>query len=795
MSVLMFIFMSASVVLTVYFLGMQVAFLYVNHTLGITFDLSLLFFTGKWDYFLLLNGFALYFVMDIIYNTFLSKKSGNRKRRLHRDEKLNYHHLAGIHESKKFLERLEFDPYGYLVNVDYGRIEIFLGHGILIGTLFCFGIGIKDLINALIENRRIIDGWIWMKRAVRGVLLFVYAGYFFALFHQKWSQYRCKQALSRLLRLHLRDWCDDVFDGWKRLWNKLIEILKEQDVHKFNVKGKYHIGRETVHRRGGFPVLTYRNRVYVNAADCHSLIVATTRAGKSYSLINIMVDIMRMNGESMVINDPKGEIKAEHVQKLINDGYHVHFLDFIEPEKGDGWNPLEIVIKKYREAQKMYELELMEYEDLIKEERERLEDMLVKAETEEDQQYIREELDQLLAGAPILDTSAAQEVLNDIANQMTYDEKDSNGRFFNSQAGALIVGYANLILEERVMDPATGELVPLPDEMIHFKSIKQISLAGAEPVGKNGDTVLSEYLKKNRSATDHSVLDLGQYVTSPGPTKGSIDAVFSDKSRLMTMSESVMRMTSRSTFDLKSISCEKTAVFIIVHGDKNTYYPFVTMFIEQMYQESMAVAREHNGRMPYPVNCIFDEAGIMPALKSIDNMVSFGASAGFRLTMAIQDTSQLDRRYGREVAHTIMNNMQNFVYLMGGDNDTIKTVSEKAGKRLVWNKELKHYEEKPVISAERLQNLSMGEALVMQMRKNPILTRLKGYHDYCFYKNMEKGNIERHRCLSPVPYFDLKKAYRLLNKPTVVERKLHSEHKVVTTGSYSGASISFRKSN
>lgn len=353
----------------------------------------------------------------------------------------------------------------------------------------------------------------------------------------------------------------------------------------------------------------------------------------------------------------------------------------------------------------------------------------------------------------------------------------------------MIVGYANLILEERVLDPMTGELIPLPDEMIHFKSIKQVSLAGAEPVGKNGETVLSQYLKKNRSATDHSVLDLSQYVTSPGPTKGSIDAVFSDKSGLMTMSESVMRMTSRSTFDLKNISREKTAVFIIVHGDKNTYYPFVTMFIEQMYQESMAVARKHNGRMPYPVNCIFDEAGIMPALKSIDNMVSFGASAGFRLTMAVQDTSQLERRYGREVAHTIMNNMQNFVYLMGGDNDTLKTVSEKAGKRLVWNKELKHYEEKPVISPERLQSLSMGEAVVLQMRKNPILTRLKGYKDYCFYKNMAKGNVETPQDLRPVPYFDLKKAYRRIKN--VPEQDTAIKEDINPNGRK--ASIVFRK--
>ena len=71
----------------------------------------------------------------------------------------------------------------------------------------------------------------------------------------------------------------------------------------------------------------------------------------------------------------------------------------------------------------------------------------------------------------------------------------------------------------------------------------------------------------------------------------------------------------------------------------------------------------------------------MPSLKSIDNMVYFGVSAGFRLTLALQDTSQLEHRYGREVARTLVNNMQNFTYLMGGDNETLKTVSEKAGKR------------------------------------------------------------------------------------------------------------------
>ena len=178
------------------------------------------------------------------------------------------------------------------------------------------------------------------------------------------------------------------------------------------------------------------------------------------------------------------------------------------------------------------------------------------------------------------------------------------------------------------------------------------------------------------------------------------------------------------------------------------------------------------------INCIFDEAGIMPSLKSIDNMVSFGASAGFRLTLAVQDTSQLERRYGSEVAHTLMNNMQNFAYLMGGDPETLKNVSEKAGKRLIWNEEQGHYDERPVISTERLSKLSMGEALIIQLRKNPVLTRLLGYRDYCFYENTPKGDVSVHRSLKHVPYFDLKQAYQLKENP---DKQVISEMKSKTT--------------
>lgn len=772
--------LSLSVLFTVYWLGIEVAYLYLNQTLGITFDWSLLFFPGTSEYFWILSGTALYFILDIFYNQFLRKnsRSKNKKRRLTADERKNYKRLARYFESRKGLTRLEFDCSGHLTNVDYSKGEILIGKAAVLSAFVSIGVaavmGIRALLPETISLGNGLEGYavdpsyiykagVFLQIGIRCVIIYLMSGYFFALFHQNWSEFDKKTVLYRLGRLHLRDYSDDVFDGLKRLWNEVVVLLRFSDAHKLNTKNKYSIGGVKQYRRGGFPILTFKNRIYVNAADCHSLVVATTRSGKSYSIMSIMLDNLRMAGESMVINDPKGELKDSQVQKLLNDGYDVYFLNFIEPEKGDCWNPLGTAIRKYREAQTVYQAQESEWEGEWQEKIDALKAHLDDAENDAERSAILDRIEEIEELKPTLDSSAAQEALQDIARAMTYDEKDSSGQFWNSQAGELIVGYANLLLEEERIDPETGELTGLLDDLIHFKSIKQVSLAGAEPIGNKGDTVLGRYLKQYRKTTDKSVTSLGQYVSAPGPTKGSIDSVFSDKSRMMTMSESVMRMTSKSTFDLRDISEKKSAVFIVVHGDKSTYYPFVTMFIEQMYEESMAVARKHGGRMPYPVNCVFDEAGIMPSLKSIDNMVSFGASAGFRLTLAVQDTSQLEHRYGKEKSRTIMNNMQNFTYLMGGDNETLKIVSEKAGKRLVWSDERGDFEEKPVVSPDRLSGFSLGEALTIQLRRNPILTRLLGYNKYCFYKDMPTGNAEKNNVIRNVRFFDLADAYRKRN--------------------------------
>ncbi len=75
---------------------------------------------------------------------------------------------------------------------------------------------------------------------------------------------------------------------------------------------------------------------------------------------------------------------------------------------------------------------------------------------------------------------------------------------------------------------------------------------------------------------------------------------------------------------------------------------------------------------------------------------------------------------------------------LGGDPQTLKEISDKAGKKLRWNKERQSFDTVPVISPDRLQHFSLSEALILRQRKMPIVTRYYNYAWYIFQKAIRK---------------------------------------------------------
>lgn len=583
---------------------------------------------------------------------------------------------------------------------------------------------------------------------------------------------------------------DIIFDPFKCIYNNLLSFLKISDIHKFNTLSKWNIGEAKTNRRGGPPILTGKRRIWLDAADTHSLVVGTTRSGKTFSIVNILIQSLRMSGESMIVMDVKGELYKTHGQSLVNDGYDVKVVDFINPKKSVRWNPFGTIIKKYRSAYDSYlkELTLPENRKIIDEiaqdrmlinqlENKKNDKKSDPDDLQKEIEILEKKIDSITQMLPKPNYSEAQELISDIAMRLCHEE-DARDPFWSSSATTLLEGYINFLLEEQIEDE-DGKLTFLPDEMINMRSIRMLHDQGKIQIDpnkyENCSTILEYYLTHYRKQSDQSYMKLIEYIKSPDNTKGSISSVFVDKIKYFLANEDILSMTSVSDFELRQLGQKKTAIFIGIHDEKGTYHELPSVLISQTYEELIKLAREDkdNSRLKVPVYVVWDEFANGAKWNNIVNALTAGLSRGVRFCLVIQDFAQLSAKYGRNEAETIRSNCQNLYYLLAGEYSTLKDISELCGSKIIWNHNKQEKETVPVLSTDALSKLSMGEAVIIRQRMNPTLTRLRAFDKYCFKMPYTPDLPERK--FYEVPVFNIQDEFNgrrfKSNKTVVIENK------------------------
>ena len=567
----------------------------------------------------------------------------------------------------------------------------------------------------------------------------------------------------------LRGRIDLFFDGPKKLYNRIIELLHLPDARKFNTLHTWMIEDKRVHRRAGPPITTRRNAVWVDAEDTHTMISGTTRAGKGFFIISILLQIIRMCGESVIIMDVKGEHYKTHAQSFMDDGYDVLKVDFIEPKKSLRWNPFGIIIKKYREAYDRYldQLKLPENRKILQNvslNRFMIKRLEAEKQTDNVKKKIKElndAINEMQEQLPKPNYSEAQELISDIAMRLCHEE-DARDPFWSSSATTILEGYINFLLEEQIKDESE-KIVFLPDEMINMRSVKMLHELGRKKddiAKKEGYSCnLAYYLSKYRKTTDMSYMKLNEYLSSPENTRGSISAVFADKIKYFLTNEDILRMTSVSDFDLKQLGEKKTAIFIAIHDEKGTYHELPSILISQIYEELIKSARkEKTSRLKMPVHVVWDEFANGAKWDNVVNALTAGLSRGVRFYLVIQDFAQLITRYGKDKASTIRSNCQNLYYLLSGESETLEEISKLCGSKIVWNHNRQEKEIVPVMSTDALQKLNFGEAIIIRQRKNPYKARLKPFNRYGF-RLLETPEPEE-RELPETPAFNIAEAIK-----------------------------------
>ena len=105
-------------------------------------------------------------------------------------------------------------------------------------------------------------------------------------------------------------------------------------------------------KKSGIPFAYDEKNLYIDSHEQHNLVIGSTGSGKTQSIILPMLKLSMLAGESIVVNDPNGEIYRRTASLLRSHQYEVLVLDFDNAKYGNSWNPLKQAYDFYQRGDK-----------------------------------------------------------------------------------------------------------------------------------------------------------------------------------------------------------------------------------------------------------------------------------------------------------------------------------------------------------------------------------------------------------------------------------------------------------
>lgn len=133
---------------------------------------------------------------------------------------------------------------------------------------------------------------------------------------------------------------DGSFEYGSSRWATKKEIKQ-----KFKV---WDVGKKI--QNGGIPVTMLDGKYYYSDSFEHTLIIGSTGSGKTQCEILPLIFNLGYAGESMVINDVKGELYSYTSDFLKKQGYQIRVINLRDALASDGWNPLHLPYKYFKDG-------------------------------------------------------------------------------------------------------------------------------------------------------------------------------------------------------------------------------------------------------------------------------------------------------------------------------------------------------------------------------------------------------------------------------------------------------------
>lgn len=422
----------------------------------------------------------------------------------------------------------------------------------------------------------------------------------------------------------------------------------------------------------------------VDTGDVHALMIGAAGVGKTAYWLYPCIEYACATGMSFLATDTKGDIMRNYgtiAEKYY--GYKIAVIDLRNPTRSHGNNLLHLVNK---------------YMDLYKANPEQL---VYKAKAEKYAKIISKTI--ILSG-------------------MESVSFGQNAYFYDAAEGLLT---ATILIVAEFCNKGERHIVSV------FKIIQEL-LAPSSKKGKNQYQELMGLFPDDHKAKWFA----GAALNTAEQSMASVMSTALSRLNAFLDSELEQLLCFDTEIDAEKFCKEKCAIFIIMPEENPNTFFMISLIIQQLYREILAVADENGGKLKN--RCVFfcDEFGTLPKIESAEMIFSASRSRRLQIVPIIQSFAQLEKNYGKEGADIIIDNTQ--LTIFGGfapNSSSAEVLSKALGSQTVMSGSVSKGKdnpsqslqmiERPLMTPDELKSLPKGTFVVMKTGFYPMKVKLK----------------------------------------------------------------------
>ena len=443
----------------------------------------------------------------------------------------------------------------------------------------------------------------------------------------------------------------------------------------------------------------------VDSQDVHALMIGAAGVGKTAYFLYPNLEYACASGMSFITSDTKGDL-YRHYGKIAKEfyGYEVAIIDLRNPTKSDGNNLLHLVNK---------------YMDMWKAEPDNLS---YKAKAEKYAKIISKTI---------------------VQSGMEGTSYGQNAFFYDAAEGLLT---ASILLVAEFCEHGARHIVSV------FKIIQDL-LAPSRVRGRTQFQVLMDKLPPEHKARWFA----GSALNTSETAMNSVMSTALSRLNAFLDSELEQILCFDTAIDAELFCSKKSAIFVVLPEEDTSKHFMVSLIIQQLYREILAVADEKGGTLDNRVMMYLDEFGTIPKIESAEMMFSASRSRRVSIVAIIQSFAQLQKNYGKEGCEIITDNTQ--LTIFGGfapNSESAEILSKALGSKTVQSGSVSRGNKDPseslqmmqraLLTPDELKSLPKGTFVVMKTGTYPMMVKLKLFFKWGIvfpkevYTVADKGN-------------------------------------------------------